>query len=102
MPTFDYRCCACGEYFEVFVRGEEVVCCPECASQELEKLLSMPALKTDSTHSQAMSAAKRRDKRQARDNYWSQRDYERAHYEEDTGIKPKYEETPKKYKLTDD
>lgn len=101
MPTFDYRCRACGEHFEVFVRGKEAVSCPDCAGQDLEKLLSMPALKTDSTHAQAMAAAKRRDKRQARDNYWTQRDYEREHYEEDTGIKPTYEETPKKYKLTD-
>ena len=99
MPTFDYRCRACGELFEAFIRGEEKASCPACESQDLEKQLSMPALKTDTTHSQAMAAAKRRDKRQARDNYWTQRDYERAHYEEDTGIRPPYEETPKKYKI---
>jgi hypothetical protein len=81
------------------VLRNEAVTCSKCGSQDLEKNLTLPAVKTDGTHAQAMKAAKQRDKRQARDNYWTQRDYERAHYEEDTGIKPKYEETPKKYKF---
>jgi putative FmdB family regulatory protein len=99
MPIFDYRCRACGELFEAFIRGKEEASCPACEGRDLEKQISMPALKTDTTHGLAMAAAKRRDKRQARDNYWTQRDYERAHYEEDTGIRPPYEETPKKYNI---
>ena len=99
MPIFDYSCQSCGTRFEALVLRGEAASCPKCRSQELEKNLTLPALKTEGTHSKAMRAAKRRDKRQARDNYWTQRDYERAHYEEDTGIKPKYEDTPKKFKL---
>lgn len=101
MPIYDYSCQACGERFEALVRGAEKASCPACSSLDLQKHLSLPALHTESTHGLAMAAAKRRDKRQARDNYWTQRDYERAHYEEDTGIKPKYEPTPKKYKVDD-
>ena len=99
MPIFDYSCKGCGHRFDALVLRNEVVSCSKCGSQDLEKNITMPALKTDGTHAQALKAAKQRDKRQARDNYWTQRDYERAHYEEDTGIKPKYEETPKKYKF---
>jgi putative FmdB family regulatory protein len=99
MPIYDYSCRGCGKRFDALVRGNETASCPACGSQELEKNLALPALKTEGTHAKAMKAAKRRDKRQARDNYWTQRDYERNHYEEDTGIKPKYEETPKQYKL---
>ena len=91
MPIFDYSCKDCGKRFDVLIRGTEKAACPKCGSQELEKNLSLPALKTETTHGKAMAAAKRRDKRQARDNYWTQRDYERAHYEEDTGIRPPYE-----------
>jgi putative FmdB family regulatory protein len=99
MPIFDYSCKGCGHRFDALVLRNEVVSCSKCGSQDLEKNITLPALKTDGTHAQALKAAKQRDKRQARDNYWTQRDYERAHYEEDTGIKPKYEETPKKYKF---
>ena len=99
MPIFDYSCTACGKRFDLLIRGKETASCPKCGSQELEKNLTLPAVKTETTHGKAMAAAKRRDKRQARDNYWTQRDYERAHYEEDTGIRPAYEETPKKLKL---
>ena len=99
MPIFDYSCTACGQRFEALVRGKDTAACPKCGGTELEKNLTLPALKTEGTHGKAMAAAKRRDKRQARDNYWTQRDYERAHYEEDTGIRPPYEETPKKYKI---
>ena len=99
MPIFDYSCKGCGHRFDALVLRNEAITCSKCGSQDLEKNLTLPAVKTDGTHAQAMKAAKQRDKRQARDNYWTQRDYERAHYEEDTGIKPKYEETPKKYKF---
>jgi putative FmdB family regulatory protein len=99
MPIFDYSCKGCGHRFDALVLRNEVASCKKCGSQDLEKNLTLPAVKTEGTHSLAMRAAKKRDKRQARDNYWTQRDYERAHYEEDTGIKPTYEETPKKYKF---
>ena len=98
MPIYDYSCRACGHRFDALILKGETPSCPKCASQDLDKNLTLPALKTETTHEQAMAAAKRRDKRQARDSYWTQRDYERAHYEEDTGLKPKYEETPKKFK----
>ena len=99
MPIFDYSCKGCGHRFDALVLRNETVSCSKCGSTELEKNLTTPALKTEGTHALAMKAAKKRDKRQARDNYWTQRDYERAHYEEDTGIRPPYEETPKKFKL---
>ena len=101
MPIYDYSCRDCGERFDALVLKGDVPPCPKCGGQDLEKNLTLPAVKTEGTHALAMRAAKRRDKRQARDNYWTQRDYERAHYEEDTGIKPKYEDTPKRYKLDD-
>lgn len=43
MPIFDFRCKKCGRTFEVLVRGSVTLACPECESEEVEKLVSRPA-----------------------------------------------------------
>ncbi|MFB3853127.1 MAG: zinc ribbon domain-containing protein [Vicinamibacterales bacterium] len=40
MPLFEYECRKCGERFEAFVFGKRSPQCPECGSEDLEKLLS--------------------------------------------------------------
>jgi putative FmdB family regulatory protein len=79
MPLFDFVCTKCRHEFEALVRGSTPPVCPECASAELEKLPSMPALKTEATHGLAMQAAKRRDKAQGFDRMHEQRKYEQSH-----------------------
>ena len=80
MPIFEYSCRACRHEFEVLVRpGSGTPTCPKCQSQELEKLLSAPAIKSDSTHGLAMRAAKKRDKAAGADNARVQREYELSH-----------------------
>ena len=63
MPIFEYSCRACAHQFELLVLKSTVVACPECKSADLEKLLSLPAVKSDTTHALAMKAAKKRDAR---------------------------------------
>jgi hypothetical protein len=53
--------------------------CPKCQSTELERLLSIPAVQSESTHGLAMKAAKKRDKAQASDQARAQREYELHH-----------------------
>ena len=43
MPIHDYRCSACGQQFELLVRGSSVPACPHCASTALDKLVSLTA-----------------------------------------------------------
>lgn len=43
MPMFEYECKKCSHTFETLVFGDEKVECPECQSEELERLLSLPA-----------------------------------------------------------
>lgn len=43
MPIYDYRCRNCEKSFETLVRGNRTPACPECGSENLEKLLSVPA-----------------------------------------------------------
>ena len=79
MPIYDFACSACGHEFEALVRGSKQPACPECKSEQLERKLSMPALKTESTHARVMDYARKRDKAQAIDKAHEQRKYELSH-----------------------
>lgn len=79
MPMFDFICTSCQHGFETLVRGSSVPSCPACGSEALEKQVSLPAIKTSSTHGQAMQAAKRRDKAQGQERVHAQRQYELSH-----------------------
>ena len=79
MPIYDYRCKTCEHEFEAFVRGSKVVSCPRCKSEELERLLSLPAIKSETTHDKAMRAAKARDQKQGKEREHAQRQYELNH-----------------------
>lgn len=45
MPTYEYRCGACGHEFEVFqkMNDDPVRTCPECGEDEAERLISRGA-----------------------------------------------------------
>lgn len=79
MPTFDFACQSCDNTFEMLVRTGDTVRCPACESESVEKLLSLPMLKTSSTRGLATQAAKRRDKAQATDRVFEQAKYEASH-----------------------
>jgi putative FmdB family regulatory protein len=79
MPIFEYRCEACGHQFEMLVLKGIVPACPECKAETLERMLSIPAVKSDSTHRLAMKAAKKRDSKQADEKNRAQREYELHH-----------------------
>ena len=79
MPIFEYRCKGCQHEFEALVRKSDVPACPSCKATDLERLLSLPALKTETTKAQAMKAAKARDKAQGTERTIEQLKYERSH-----------------------
>ena len=80
MPIFEYACKKCAKEFETLVRPNgDAPACPACQSTELEKLLSIPAVKSGSTHALALNAAKKRDAKQANQNARVQREYELHH-----------------------
>ena len=79
MPIFEYSCKACGKQFETLVRTGTTPACPACQSEELERLISIPAVKSENTHAQALQAAKKRDQKQGADNARAQREYELHH-----------------------
>lgn len=79
MPLFDYACRKCGNEFELLVLKRTEPKCPACGSVELEKKLSMPAVKSDETHARALRAAKQRDARVGAERVHAQREYEKNH-----------------------
>jgi putative FmdB family regulatory protein len=78
MPIYEYRC-ECGYEFEQLVLKGTVPACPKCHSERLERQLSVPAVKSETTHALAMKAAKKRDARQADQINRAQREYELHH-----------------------
>jgi putative FmdB family regulatory protein len=44
MPLYEYTCQKCDHTFETLVRNGETVECPECHSERLQRLLSVPGM----------------------------------------------------------
>ncbi len=78
MPIFDFSCRACGETFELLVR-KNVPACPKCGGADLERLISLPAIMSETTHGLAMRAAKKRDYAQGHERVAAQRHYDAHH-----------------------
>jgi len=79
MPIYEYTCRECGLDFERLVLGGRTPTCPACESEELERRISLPRVKSSSTHDMAMRAAKKRDAAQARDRMHERIRYEESH-----------------------
>ena len=79
MPIFDFKCGACAHEFEKLVRSDATPACPSCGANEVERQLSLPAVKSETTRGLAMAAAKRRDRAQGRERVNEQRNYELHH-----------------------
>lgn len=79
MPIYEYRCSSCGQPFELLVLNNTTPACPQCGSTALDRQVSIPAVKSDSTHALALKAAKKRDQKQGAENARAQREYELGH-----------------------
>jgi len=45
MPIYEYRCQQCEQRFETLVmRKDEKITCPQCGSEQLQKLISVHAV----------------------------------------------------------
>lgn len=79
VPIYEYTCQACGHQFEALVRGRKRPACPSCESRDLQRLLSLPSLRTPTTKEQSLKAAKARDAARAKERMHDQLHYERSH-----------------------
>ncbi len=79
MPIFDYVCKSCQHEFEALVLGGKTPVCEKCGGSDLERLLSMPYVKSESTKALAMKAARARDKAAGTERMIEQHKYEQSH-----------------------
>lgn len=78
MPIYDFSCRACSHTFEALVR-KNTPACPECASEDLEKLVSLPVVRSAGSHAKTMAQAKQRELRTAAEKNHAQQQYEASH-----------------------
>ena len=79
MPLYEYTCLKCSHEFETLIRTGDVPACPECGSQELEKLLSDVAVSSENTRERNLGEARKRAKKVGRDKAIAQFEYEEKH-----------------------
>ncbi len=79
MPLYDFHCQGCGVDAELLVRGTNTPTCPACGSEQLERLLSLPAVRSDATRDVVGRYTQKRDAAQARERVGEQAKYERNH-----------------------
>lgn len=62
MPIFEYQCKGCGHEFEqvVLPQLESKPTCPECQSEDLERLLSHFAVSSDATRQTNLADGRKR------------------------------------------
>jgi putative FmdB family regulatory protein len=50
MPLYEYKCLGCGNQFELLIlKASQRAACPSCASESIERLLSMFAVSSDAS-----------------------------------------------------
>ena len=79
MPIYEYTCLDCASDFERLVLGGKTPTCPDCGSENLERRMSLPRVKSSTTRGMAMRAAQRRDASQARNRMHERIRYEESH-----------------------
>ena len=79
MPLYDFHCRACDATSELLVRGAAVPACPACGSEALDRLPSLPAVRSDATRDVVGRYTRKRDAAQARERVNQQAAYERNH-----------------------
>jgi putative FmdB family regulatory protein len=79
VPIYEYVCKKCDHTFEALVRREEEPKCEACGGDQLERLISMPYVKSETTKEKSLRAAKKRDQKLGHERTQEQLAYERSH-----------------------
>jgi putative FmdB family regulatory protein len=58
MPLYEYKCLGCGHQFELLIlKASQTVACPSCASDSVERILSMFAVSSASSRQASTAGA---------------------------------------------
>jgi putative FmdB family regulatory protein len=77
MPIYEFKCLRCGRQFEELVRLGETPDCPSCRGNELERLVSLPAVSTDKSRRRSFAKAREKASEVHREKKHAQAEYER-------------------------
>jgi putative FmdB family regulatory protein len=77
MPIYDYKCRTCSHEFEELVKLGQTPDCPSCKGNDLEKLLSLPAVSTSGSRASALEKARKRAGAVRKEQQHAQAQYER-------------------------
>jgi putative FmdB family regulatory protein len=82
MPIYEYECRACGHEFERLVRTGDTPSCPACESQDLERLLSLLTISSESIRRTNIEKARHAYKKVAKDKAVADFEEVKEHYGE--------------------
>ena len=58
MPLYEYKCSGCGHQFELLIlKASQPVACPSCASESVERMLSMFAVSSEASRQASTASA---------------------------------------------
>ena len=77
MPIYEYKCRGCEVEFEELVKLGEVPDCPSCGGSDLDKLVSLPAVSTESSRKRTSAIARKATSEVRREQKHAQSVYER-------------------------
>jgi putative FmdB family regulatory protein len=80
MPIYEYTCRKCKREFEQLVRKGDVPACPECSSEDLERMLSLCSVSSEHTRALNMRGARAKAKA---DKVESEREYHKRLHSHD-------------------
>lgn len=67
MPIYEYECRQCGHRFEQLLLPSTTPACPSCSGQDLERLVSLYAVSSDTTRKSAIKQARQLGERTRRE-----------------------------------
>jgi len=81
MPIYDFECSDCGEHFEALVLRNNTASCPKCQSQNLEQLISMFAVDSESTRQAHIAVARKKNAKIQRDKSIAEQEQAENHHD---------------------
>jgi putative FmdB family regulatory protein len=77
VPIYDYKCRTCGRQFEELVKLGQTPDCPSCGGRDLERLVSLPVVSTESSRRRSFKKARERASKVHEEKKHAQAEYER-------------------------
>jgi len=81
MPLYEYRCRACGHQFEALVRGTGRPVCPSCRGDDLEQLVSLFGVSSETTRQANLQAGRKRLRKDQRDKAIAEQEESERHHD---------------------